>query len=199
MISLIIYFEEGAALVAPFFISFDVTFCFMNQENLSRFVQLFTLNDTEATQRVSERLALVLTDAAAYQTQFAGELEERGILTELPAQELRDLALLDALLSEELLWESDWKDSAADLVYGINETLTQQRRPMRLSEPASGRATATGPEALDIVQDLAEPAGLAVVLFTLDSNSYALSVVADSQADEARQLARELGFGITVY
>lgn len=171
----------------------------MNQENLSRFVQLFTLNDTEATQRVSERLALVLRDPTAYQTQFAGELEERGILAALPAQELRDLALLDALLGEELLWESDWKDSAGDLVYGINETLTQQRRPMRLSEPASGRATATGPEALDIVQDLAEPAGLAVVLFTLDSNSYALSVVADSQADEARQLARELGFGITVY
>ena len=171
----------------------------MNQENLSRFVQLFTLNDAEATQRVSKRLALVLTDAAAYREQFAEELEERGIVVKLPAQELRDLALLDALLSEELLWESDWKDSATDLVYGINETLTQQRRTVRLSEPASGRATVTGPEALDIVQDLAEPAGLAVVLFTLDSDTYALSVVADVQAEETRQLAQELGFGITVY
>ena len=171
----------------------------MNQENLSRFVQLFTLNNAEATQRVSERLALVLTDAAAYWEQFAEELEERGIVAQLPAQELRDLALLDALLSEELLWESDWKDSATDLVYGINETLTQQKRTVRLSEPASGRATVTGPEALDIVQDLAEPTGLAVVLFTLDSDSYALSVVADAQAEETRQLAQELGFGITVY
>ena len=171
----------------------------MNQEYLSRFVQLFTLNNAEATQRVSERLALVLTDAAAYREQFAEELEERGIVAQLPAQELRDLALLDALLSEELLWESDWKDSATDLVYGINETLTQQKRTVRLSEPASGRATVTGPEALDIVQDLAEPTGLAVVLFTLDSDSYALSVVADAQAEETRQLAQELGFGITVY
>ena len=171
----------------------------MNKENLSRFVQLFTLNNAEATQRVSERLALVLTDAAAYWEQFAEELEERGIVAQLPAQELRDLALLDALLSEELLWESDWKDSATDLVYGINETLTQQKRTVRLSEPASGRATVTGPEALDIVQDLAEPTGLAVVLFTLDSDSYALSVVADAQAEETRQLAQELGFGITVY
>ena len=171
----------------------------MNQENLSRFVHLFTLNDAEATQRVSERLALVLRDPAAYQTQFEEELEERGIEAALPAQELRDLALLDALLSEELLWESDWKDAAADLVYGINETLTQQKRTVRLAEPASGRATVAGPEALDIVQDLAEPAGLAVVLFTLDTDSYALSVVADAQAEEARQLAKELGFGVTVY
>ncbi|MDO7846615.1 hypothetical protein Q5H92_09625 [Hymenobacter sp. M29] len=166
---------------------------------LHRFVQLFTLNDAEATQRVSERLALVLRDPSGYQAQYAEELEERGIAAALPAQELRDLALIDALLSEELLWESDWKDTAADLVYGINETLTQQKQPVQLAEPASGRATVTGPEALDIVQDLAEPAGLAVVLFTLDSDSYALSVVADAQAEEARQLAKELGFGVTVY
>lgn len=168
-------------------------------ESLSRFVQLFTLNDAEATQRVSERLALALRDPAAYQEQFAEELEERGIVAALPVHELRDLALLDALLSEELLWESDWKDPAADLVYGINETLTQQRRDVRLAEPASGRAIVIGPEALDIVQDLAEPVGLALVLFTLDSDSYALSVVAEAQAEEARQLARELGFGVTVY
>ena len=171
----------------------------MNQENLSRFVQLFTLNDADATQRVSERLALALRDPAAYQEQFAEEMEERGIVAALPAQELRDLALIDALLSEELLWESNWKDKASDLVYGINETLTQQRRTHSLSEPPVGRATVTGPEALDIVQDLAEPAGLAVVLFTLDSDSYALSIVADEQAEETRQLAKELGFGITVY
>ena len=171
----------------------------MNQESLSRFVQLFTLNDAEANQRVSERLALVLNDPNAYQEQFAEELEERGVKAALPAQELRDLALLDALLSEELLWESDWRDSAADLVYGINETLMQQRRSLWLDAPATGRAVVTGPEALDIVQDLAEPAGLAVVLFTLDSDSYALSVVADAQAEETRQLARELGFGVKVY
>jgi hypothetical protein len=168
-------------------------------EKLSRFVQLFTLNDAEATQRVNERLALVLHDPTAYQAQFADELEERGTVATLPAQELRDLALIDALLAEELLWESDWKDPAADLVYGINETLTQQKQAVRLKEPASGRATVTGPEALDIVQDLAEPASLALVLFTLDSDSYAVSVVADAQADEARQLAQELGFGVTVY
>ncbi len=171
----------------------------MNQDALSRFVQLFTLKDTEATQRVSERLALVLRDLAAYQEKFAEELKERGIVAALPAQELRDLALIDALLGEELLWESDWKDPAVDLVYGINETLTQQRRDVRLADPISGRGTVTGPEALDIVQDLAEPAGLALVLFTLDSDSYALSVVADAQAEEARQLAQELGFGVTVY
>ena len=171
----------------------------MNQGTLSRFVQLFTLSDAETTQRVSERLALVLHDPAAYRQQFAAELAERGIVAALPAQELRDVALLDALLSEELLWESDWQDPTADLVHGINETLTQQKRAVRLTEPLGGRGAVAGPEALDIVQELAEPAGLALVLLTLDSDSYALSVVADAQAEEARQLARELGFGITVY
>ena len=171
----------------------------MNQENLSSFVQLFTLTDADATQRVSKRLALALRDPAAYQEQFAEELEERGIAAALPTQELRDLALIDALLSEELVWECDWQDPAAYLVSGINETLTRQKQPMRLAEPASGRTTVTGPEALDIVQDLLEPAGLALVLLTLDSDSYALSVVADAQAEDTRRLARELGFGITVY
>lgn len=186
-------------MVAPFFILPTESFQIMNQETLGRFVQLFTLNDAEATQRVSERLALVLRDPAAYQMQFAEELAERGIIADLPMQELRDLALIDALLLEELLWESDWQDPASDLVYGINETLSQQRRAVMLEEPNAGRATVKGPEALDIVQDLAESVGLALVLFTLDSDAYALSVVADAQAEEARQLAKELGFTLTVY
>ena len=160
-------------------------------------MQLFTPNDAETTQRVSERLALALRDAAAYQEQFAEELAERDIVAELPAQELRDVALIDALLSEELVWEYDWQDTAAALIVGINEILMQQRRTHWPSEPA--RATMKGPEALDIVQDLLEPVGLALVFLTLDSDSYALSVVADAQAEEARQLAKELGFGVTVY
>ena len=52
----------------------------MNQENLSSFVQLFTLTDADATQRVSERLALALRAPAAYQEQFADELEQRDIV-----------------------------------------------------------------------------------------------------------------------
>jgi hypothetical protein len=168
-------------------------------EILSRFVQLFTLNDAEATERVSERLALVLRNATAYQEQYAEELEERGIVAALPEQELRDTVLIDALLNEELVWESDWKDVASDLVYGLNETLAKQQRAVRLDEPPRGRATITGPEALDIVQDLSELIGMALVLITLDSDSYAVSVVADAQAEEARRLAKELGFGITVY
>ena len=169
----------------------------MNQENLSRFVQLFTLDNAAATKRVSERLALALNDAAAYQQQFIEELAERDVMAKLPAQELRDVALIDALLNEELVWECDGQDTAAWLIVGINEILMQQHRTRWPDEPARGAVT--GPEALDIVQELLEPCGLALVLLTLDSDSYALSVVADAQADEARHLAKELGFGITVY
>jgi hypothetical protein len=187
-----------AAFGQPFFI-LATCFLFILMDSLAAFIQLFTLADAAASQRITERLSLVLRDPAAYQMQYAEELAERGIETKLPAQELRDVALIDALLSEELLWEADWTDPAADLVYGLNETLTQQGRVAQLKEPVAGRHTSTGPEALDIVQDLLEPLGLALVLLTLDSDSHALSVVAEAQVEELRGLAQELGFGLKVY
>lgn len=168
-------------------------------DSLTAFIQLFSLADADATQRLTQRLTLVLQDPAAYQAEYAEELAERGIETKLPAQELRDVALIDALLSEELLWEADWKDLVDDLTYGLNETLTQQGRTERLAEPSFARRAITGPEALDALQDALEPLGLALVLLTLDSDSHALSVVADEQTEQTRQLAKELGFGITVY
>ena len=171
----------------------------MNQDALNRLVQLFTLDDAAATQRISERLALVLRDPAAYQAQFAEELAERGIETELPAQELRDIALIDALLSEDLAWESDWKDTAADMAEGLNEILTRQNRSQRLQPRALVGRKDAGPEQLDTVQDALEPLGLALALLTLDSDSYPLSVVADEQAEALRHAARDLGFAVTVY
>lgn len=169
----------------------------MNRENLTHFAQLFTLADKEASQRLTERLALALRDPTAYQAEHAEELAERGIETALPAQELRDVALLDGLLSEELLWEADWTDPVADLAEGLNETLAQQGRPERLPQPA--RPATTGPEALDVLQDMLEPLGLALVLLPLDSDSHALSVVAEGQVEALRALAQELGFGLKVY
>ena len=172
----------------------------MNQDTLSSFVQLFTLTDTDATQRVSERLTLALRDPIAYQEQdlYADELEQRDIVTELPAQELRDIALIDALLSEGLAWESSMREPSEMLVEGLNEVLTIQKRPEVNESAFIGRRN-TGPEVLDYLQDALEAQGLALVLFTLDSDSYPLSVVADAQAEQARQLAKELGFGVTVY
>ncbi|MDQ2768930.1 MAG: hypothetical protein M3Y54_00310 [Bacteroidota bacterium] len=171
----------------------------MNQESLSRFVQLFTLNDADATQRVSKRLALVLHDPGAYQTQFVDELVERDIAAELPVQELRDLALLDALLAEDLAWECDDQDKADDLADALNEVLAQQLRPERLRPEALRNRRDPGPEQLDAVQEALEPLGLALVLFAFDSDAYPLSVVAEAQAEETRTLANELGFGVTVY
>jgi hypothetical protein len=171
----------------------------MNQVNIIQFIKLFTLADNEATQRLTTRLALVVENPAAYQTEYAEELAERGIEAALPAQELRDVALIDGLLWDELLWEADWTDPVVDLVYGLNETLAQQGRPERLPQPEPGRHATTGPEALDIVQDLLEPLGLALVLLPLDSDSHALSVVAEAQVEALRSLAKELGFGLKVY
>jgi hypothetical protein len=169
----------------------------MNQDNLTQFIQLFTLADGEATERISQRLALVLRDPTAYQAQYAEELAERGIETALPAQELRDVALIDALLSEDLLWECDPQDPLADTAEGLSDILAQQRRPARV-RVASIRG-ASGPEQLDTLQDALEALGLALMLLTLDSDSYPLSLVADAQAEEARRLAKELGFIVTIY
>ena len=171
----------------------------MNDSILTQFVQLFTLADGAATQRISERLELALRDPTVYQAQFYEELEERGIVAELPTQELRDLALIDALLSEDLAWESDETDTAPNIAEGLNEILTQQKRGLSLQLASLISRREPGPEQLDTVQDALEALGLALVLFTLDSDSYPLSVVADAQAEQARQLAKELGFGVTVY
>jgi hypothetical protein len=171
----------------------------MNETSLTQFVQLFTLVNTEATQRVSERLALVLRDPAAYAEEFAEELEERDITVVIPEQELRDVALIDALLSEDLLWEADVNDPLTDLIYGINETLAAQGRSERLKELPVAHRPVSGPDALDALQDALEPLGLALVLFRLDSDAYPLSVLANEQAEEARQLAQELNFGMDIY
>jgi hypothetical protein len=172
---------------------------FMNQEAVTQLIQIFTLADADATQRVSQRLTLVLEEPAAYQSQFAGELAERGIEDGLPAQELRDVALIDALLSEDLLWESDWQDNAADTAEGLNDILAQQNRPQKLSSSALAGNRKAGPEMLDAIQEALEPLGLALVLFTLDSDSFPLSVVAEEKAEGVRRLAQELGFTLTVY
>lgn len=171
----------------------------MNQEVLTQFIEAFSLTDTAVAGRVNQRLSLVLQEPAAYQAQFAVELAERGIEDALPAQELRDVALIDALLSEDLLWESDWQDSATDTAEGLNDILTQQNRHQKLSSPALAGNRKAGPEMLDAIQDALEPLGLALVLFTLDSDSFPLSVVAEEQAEEVRRLAQELGFTLTVY
>ncbi len=105
------------------------------------------------------------------------------------------MALVDALWSEDLLWEADWQDPATEVAAGLQEIIEQQKRPQKLAVSS----TATGPDMLDSVQDALEPLGLALVLLTLDSDSYPLSVVADAQAEELRGLARELGFTLTVY
>lgn len=165
-------------------------------DSLTAFVQLFTLVDADASQRITERLALALRDSAAYQAEYAEELAERGMEGgKLPAQEMRDVALIDALLNEDLLWESDYQDPAAETAEGLNDILERQQRPERLRLASAGK----GPEGLDALQEALEPLGLALVLLALDSDAYPLSVVAEAQAEDARRLAQELGFSVTVY
>ena len=188
---------------------------------LNSFIEFFTLADAAATARVSERLALVLSAPKAYQEKYAAELADRGVTgelqeekpsgvawithqlfakgTQLPVQELRDVALIDALLAEDLVWESDWSETAAEIADGLNEVLVEQNAERLLQPDAWPKRGQPGPEQLDAVQDALEPLGLALVLFTLDSDSYPLGVVADARAEEVRRRAQELGFKLVVY
>jgi hypothetical protein len=170
----------------------------MTQDLLEQFIRLFTLEDAAATARMSRPLQLALEAPAAYQAQFGEELAGRGIGGELTAQQLRDVALLDGLWNEELVWESDLADPASVMADGLNEVLTRQNRPARLPDALRSGGKA-GAEQLDALQAALEPLGLALVLLTPDYDAYPLSVVADAQADDARRLARELGFNLTVY
>ncbi|GAB3317290.1 hypothetical protein GCM10027511_27460 [Hymenobacter humi] len=176
-----------------------VTPTFMNPAALSQFVQFFTLEDQAATQRVSERLNLVLRSPESYVEQYEEELAERGIVLALPPQELRDIALIDALLMEDLAWESDWDDIAPNIAEGLNAILTRQKRTHALQPTALTGRREPGPEQLDTVQDALEKVGLALVLFTLDSDSYPLGIVAEAHVEQVRSLAKELGFELVVY
>ena len=167
--------------------------------SLTAFLGLFTLGDADATQRLAERLALVLADPAGYVTRCAVELAERGIGAGLARQELRDVALLDALLAEDLAVECDWKEMADEVAESLNLVLTRQGRPQIPQPEALNTDGEPGPEQLDTVQDALEPLGLALVLFTLDSDSYPLGVVAQEAADTLAAQAEALGFGVSVY
>ncbi|MBF9236866.1 hypothetical protein I2I05_05610 [Hymenobacter sp. BT683] len=171
----------------------------MNQAALNQFVQIFTLEDQAAAQRVSERLALVLSNPENYLGAYEEELAERGILSALPPQELRDIALIDALLMEDLAWESDWVDTAPAIAEGLNDILARQNRTQTLLPNTLIGRREPGPEQLDTVQDALEKIGLALVLFTLDSDSYPLGIVAEADVEQVRSLAKELGFELVVY
>ena len=104
------------------------------------------------------------------------------------------MALIDALISEDLLWENDWKDDASEMADGLNEILSQQKRGFTLPTGTLAGGQRQGPEALDALQDALETKGLALVLFTLDSDSYPLSVVAQDQTENLLAQAQQLGF-----
>ncbi|SDX74702.1 DUF6630 family protein [Hymenobacter psychrophilus] len=161
---------------------------------LSAFLDLFTLGDAAATQRLADRLNLVLTDATGYAAQFAEELAERGIESEIASQELRDIALIDALLAEDLAVECDWKETAGEIIGSLNYVLTRQKRPPLTETTDLGADEDLGPEQLDLVQEALEPRELALVMFSLDGDSYPLSVVAQEVAEDLAARAQQLGF-----
>lgn len=162
--------------------------------DLSAFLNTFAVADTTVTPRLGARLELVLTDPAGYAAEFAGELAERGMEGTVDPQELRDLALIDALMAEDLAVECDSQETAGQMAESLNYVLTQQKRQLLVLPANLGAEDELGPEQLDLVQDALEPLGLALVLLTLDGDSYPLSVVAQDQTENLLAQAQQLGF-----
>ncbi|OWP61313.1 hypothetical protein CDA63_20095 [Hymenobacter amundsenii] len=158
--------------------------------DLSAFLNTFAVGDTTVVPRLVARLSLVLTDPAEYAAHFADDLAE-GVID---PQELRDLALIDSLLAEDLAVECDWQETAGQMAESLNYVLTQQGRKLLVLPLSLGAEDELGPERLDILQDALEPLGLALVLFALDGDSYPLSVVAQDQSETLLAQAQKLGF-----
>ncbi len=162
--------------------------------DIAAFLNTFAVADAAIISQLAARLHLVLTDPAAYQAQFAEELAERGIEGAVDPQELRDLALIDALLAEDLAVECDSQETAGEMVESLNYVLARQGRQLLIMPSNLGAEDELGPEQLDILQDALEPLGLALVLLTLDGDSYPLSVVEQEQTENLLTQAQKLGF-----
>ena len=134
-----------------------------------------------------------------------------GIVGSFPALNARPAELLDTWLTDLKKELSDYQGANPGLRIGpiaVNQIVHQSND--RLAHDVEmcvkhqvpiiiSSLRAPPPEMLDAIQEALEPLGLALVLLTLDSDSFPLSVVAEEQAEEVRRLAQELGFTLTVY
>ena len=170
----------------------------MPHASLPHFLQLFTLTDATATERLTARLALVLHDPAAYQAQYAEEFSISSRTELMEPQYLRDQALSEGLLNEELLANCDWKESAAEMAEHLNDVLTRQGRHEQLAVEPESDDYEVGVEQLDMVIEALEPLGLVLVEFDSGSDSYWMTVVAQEHAGLLRELADKLGFQLSL-
>lgn len=167
----------------------------MENSSLPQFLQLFTLTDTAATERLTARLELVLREPVAFQARYAAEFSAAVGATVLEPQYLRDHALSEGLLNEELLANCDWKESAAEMAEHLNDVLERQGRRERLDvEDESDDDYDVGVEQLEIIEEAVDKLGLVLVELDSGGDAYWLTVVAQEQAGLLRELADKLGF-----
>jgi hypothetical protein len=105
-------------------------------------------------------------------------------------------ALVDWLIENELGHELDWKESAAELAWGLSRMAPVLLSGVDLQSVDDHDAHLTF--GILRANALLEPAGLELVVFDIDSDSYPVVVIERSKRQRIVTLAAELGHRIDV-
>jgi hypothetical protein len=100
-------------------------------------------------------------------------------------------ALVDWLIENELAHELDWKDNAAELAWALSRMSAVLSSGVDLQSVDDADAHLTfGMLRANV---LLAPAGLELLLFDIDSDSYTIVLVASAKRDRVVALAEDLG------
>lgn len=130
---------------------------------------------------------------SAYLELHAAEAENRGL-------EDDDVdpwfALVDWLIENELAHELDWKDNAAELAWALSRMSAVLSSGVDLQSVDDADAHLTF--GMLRANALLAPAGLELLVFGIDSDSYTIVLVESAKRDRVVALAAELGHRVDV-
>lgn len=145
---------------------------------------------------ITENVKLAAESPQQYVEKFANELEERGISE--PFEGLPWIALVDALLDNQLASEIDWAEEIDDVMYVIDQLLQRKQLPSidwtPLQEEYDDESETD--EFLEAITVALKKQSLALAYLDIDSDSFVLIIVKDHEIIELKHLAEEAGYRI---
>ncbi|MFS0725606.1 DUF6630 family protein [Paenibacillus sp. 1P07SE] len=147
---------------------------------------------------VAQEVGEALNYPAVYREKHEERLEERGLATETVPL-LAWIALVDALIAQELALEIDWKDDGDTVLYAIGKLLDRKQLLAETRQLPSKAALEGKPthESLQACHDRLLAQDVALACLDIDSDSYVLVVVPAGQFDELQELAAEAGYRLS--
>ncbi|KQO09625.1 hypothetical protein ASF06_05000 [Agreia sp. Leaf244] len=142
---------------------------------------------------LAEVVLLAHGSPADYLRLHVAEAENRGLEDETPDPWF---ALIDWLIENELAHELDWKENAAELAWGLSRMSAVLSSGVDLQSIDDPDAHLTF--GMVRANAILAPAGLELVLFDIDSDSFPVVLVETSKRDRIVALAEELGHRVDV-